>query len=152
MAALGSPTQPIALPEVLAFPAVYRLVILEGHPALVREADPSPLPAQNSSLRLVSGGYGPGDLSYQPALLPQELAAELASNRQSTARMDRALEAVMARSRELSRQALELEEQGRKLAELLRESEAKVRQLEAAHAAPAQAAATDAADDKAPGP
>jgi hypothetical protein len=45
--------------------------------------------------------------------------------------MDGALESVMQRSRELSDRALELEAQGKRLAELLAASEARVRQLEA---------------------
>ncbi|HMD60468.1 MAG TPA: hypothetical protein VKG78_03505 [Opitutaceae bacterium] len=81
------------------------------------------------------GEIARGELAYQPALLPQELAEEVASNRESSARMDNALGAVMQRSRELSEQALELEAQGKKLAELLAAAQARVRELEAAGAA-----------------
>jgi hypothetical protein len=91
------------------------------------------------------GEIGRGELAYQPGLLPQELAAEVAANRESSARMDNALDAVMRRSRELSAQALELQAQSRKLAEMVGAEEARVRELEAA----ARAADTTAAPPKA---
>jgi len=119
------------LPEILTLPAVYRLMLLDGRLALVRESDARSLRTGSSSLRIVAGEGAGGDPSYQPAPLSQELAAELAASRQRSARLDGALESVMQRSRELSEQALELEAQGRRLAELLAASEARVRQLEA---------------------
>ncbi len=70
------------------------------------------------------GEIARGELAYQPALLPQELAAEVAANRESSARMDNALSAVMQRSRELSAQALELQAQSSKLARLVAAEEA----------------------------
>ena len=57
--------------------------------------------------------------------------------------MDAALEAVMQRSRELAERATELESQGKRLAELLAASQARVRQLEADGAAAAPRAAPE---------
>jgi len=119
------------LPEVLTLPAVYRLMLVDGRMALVRESDARSLRTGSPSLRIVSGEGAGGELAYQPAPLSQELAAELAASRERSARLDGALESVMQRSRELSEQALEIEAQGKRLAELLAASEARVRQLEA---------------------
>jgi hypothetical protein len=119
------------LPEILTLPAVYRLMLVDGRLALVRESDARSLRTGSSSLRIVSGEGAGADPSYQPAPLSQELAAELAASRQRSERLDGALESVMQRSRELSEQALELEAQGKRLAELLAASEARVRKLEA---------------------
>jgi hypothetical protein len=82
-------------------------------------------------MRVVAGEISRGELAYQPGLLPQELAAEVAANRESSARMDNALDSVMRRSRELSEQALELQAQSRKLAEMLSAEQARVQELEA---------------------
>jgi len=131
---------PIRLPERIVLPASYRLVLLDGHLALVREADEQALEAAPASMRIVTGEIARGELAYQPGLLPQELAAEVAANREGSARMDNALEAVMRRSRELSEQALELQAQSRKLADLLAAAQAKVQELEAARAAARPAA------------
>jgi hypothetical protein len=136
----GEPRAPagdaaIQLPDRIVLPASYRLVLLDGHLALVREADDKALERAPASMRIVAGEIARGELAYQPGLLPQELAAEVAANRESSARMDDALEAVMRRSRELSKQALELQEQSRKLAELLEASQARVKELEAGRAA-----------------
>jgi hypothetical protein len=121
----------VRLPDHIVLPASYRLVLLDGHMALVREADEQALERAPASMRIVTGEIARGELAYQPGLLPQELAAEVAANRESAARMDNALEAVMRRSRELSDQALELQAQSRRLAEMLAASEARVRELEA---------------------
>jgi len=143
-AAPGTPRpdagEAVRLPDRLFIPAAYRLMLLDGRLALVRETDPQALGAAPTSLRIVAGEISRGELAYQPALLPQELAAEVSADRESAARMGAALDAVMRRSRELSEQALEIEAQGRRLAQELASSEARVRQLEAeARAAPARA-------------
>ena len=136
---------PIRLPDRIALPASYRLVLLDGHMELVRETDPQAIMQPPATMRMVAGEIARGELAYQPGLLPQELAADVAANRESSARMDNALEDVMRRSRELSEQALALQEQSRRLAELLAASEARVRQLEAAgRAAPARDAESPA--------
>ncbi len=128
----GSQAQePVRLPDRIALPATYRLMLVDGHMTLVRETDTQALAPSPASLRIVTGEVARGELAYQPALLPQELAAEVAANRESSARMDDALDAVMKRSRELSEQALGLEEQSRKLAALLEAAQARVRELEA---------------------
>jgi hypothetical protein len=138
----------IRMPDRITLPASYRLVLLDGHMALVRETDSQSIEPGPTSMRIVTGEIARGEIAYQPALLPQELAAEVASNRESAARMDNALDTVMRRSRELSEQALELEAQGRKLAELLAASQARVRELEAA----APAAGAPSAKPEAKGP
>jgi uncharacterized coiled-coil protein SlyX len=130
--------RPIRMPERIVLPASYRLMLLDGHMALVRETDSQELEPSPASMRVVTGEIARGELAYQPGLLPQELAAEVAANRESSARMDNALEAVMKRSRELSGQAQELEAQSRKLAEMLSAAQARIQELEAAaHAAAA---------------
>jgi hypothetical protein len=126
-----SEREPVRLPERIFLPASYRLVLLEGQLVLVRETDPKALLQAPASLRILAGEIARGELGYQPGLLPQELAAEVAANRESSARMDNALEAVMRRSRELSEQALELQAQSRRLAELLAAAQARVQELEA---------------------
>jgi hypothetical protein len=139
----SGPAEPAAirLPEHITLPSSYRLVLLDGHLTLVREADPQALMQAPSSMRIVTGEIARGELAYQPALLPQELASEVAANRESAARMDNALDAVLRRSRELSERALELEAQSRQLAARLSAEEARVRDLEAAgHAPPAKPA------------
>jgi len=88
----------IGVPEVIGIPVDYRLIVLDGHLALVRDT-----------------GRKEADPSLQPALLPQELAAEVASARESSARMEGALRAVMQRSQELSDRAAELEAQAKRL-------------------------------------
>jgi hypothetical protein len=117
----------IRMPERLALPASYRLMLLDGHLALVRESDGEALAQAPTSMRVVSGEIARGELAYQPALLPQELAAEVAANRESSARMDNALDAVMRRSRELSDEALALQAESRRLEEMVSAAEAKGR-------------------------
>ncbi len=123
--------EPVGLPDRIALPASYRLMLLDGHLTLVRQSDAASLSPSPASLRLVAGEISRGELAYQPGLLPQELAAEVAANRESAARMDASLGEVMRRSRELSAQALELKEQSGRLAELLSSAEARIAQLEA---------------------
>jgi hypothetical protein len=115
----------IRLPDRIVLPAAYRLILLDGHLALVREADAQAVDPAPTSLRILMGEVARGELAYQPALLPQELAAEVASNRESAARMDNALETVMRRSRELTAKALELEAQSKRLEQLLEEARAR---------------------------
>jgi hypothetical protein len=110
---------PIRLPEQITLPATYRLLLLDGHLALVRESGATALPAAPASLRIVAGEITRGELAYQPALLPQELAAEVAANRDNSARLETALADVMQRSRELAAQTARLERQTRELAALL---------------------------------
>lgn len=123
----------VRLPERITLPASYRLMLLDGHLALVRETDPQALERAPTSMRIVTGEVARGELAYQPGLLPQELAAEVAANRESSARMDNALGTVMQRSRELSEQALELQAESRRLAEALTAAQARIRDLEATH-------------------
>lgn len=130
-ASAPAPAEPAALPDRITLPAAYRLMLLDGRLTLVRESDAASLSPAPASLRLVAGEISRGELAYQPGLLPQELAAEVAANRESAARMDASLGEVMGRSRELSAQALELEEQSGRLAELLARAEARIAQLEA---------------------
>jgi hypothetical protein len=121
---------PVQLPDRITLPAAYRLILVDGHLTLVRETDAQAFDARSPSLRIVTGEIARGELAYQPGLLPQELAAALAADRETCARMDGALDAVMKRSRALSEQAMELEAQGKRLAELLAASEARERMLE----------------------
>jgi hypothetical protein len=139
--AAPAPTAPVRAPERLALPAAYRLVLLDGHLELVREMDAEALAPAPTSLRVVVGEVARGELAYQPGLLPQELAREVAGNRESSARMDNALDQVLERSRELTRQALELQAQSRALAARLTAAETRVRELEAAKPTPLPAAA-----------
>jgi uncharacterized coiled-coil protein SlyX len=120
-------------------PASYRLMLLDGHLALLRETDPESVEPAPSSLRIVAGEIARGELGYQPGLLPQELAAEVAANRESAARMDNALESVMRRSRELSEQARDVQAESARLASLLAAAEARVRELESSRPAQARA-------------
>jgi uncharacterized coiled-coil protein SlyX len=137
----AAPRREYQLPERITLPASYRLILLDGHLTLVREADPQTLDPSPTSMRIVAGEISRGELAYQPALLPQELAAEVAANRESSGRMDKALESVMERSRELSEQAKAAQEQSQKLAGLLAAAEARIRELE-----PARTAATPKTD------
>ncbi|MGA2018446.1 MAG: hypothetical protein ABSH26_15980 [Opitutaceae bacterium] len=130
----GAERAAILMPDRITLPATYRLILVDGHLALVRETDAQALQPGPTSMRIVMGEIARGELAYQPALLPQELAAEVASDRESAARMDNALESVMRRSRELSEQARQLEEQGRRLAELLAAAQARAREPEPAGA------------------
>jgi hypothetical protein len=109
----------IRLPDRITLPAAYRLILLDGHLTLVRETDAQAIAPGPGSLRIVMGELARGELAYQPALLPQELAADVATDRASVAQMKAALEAVMRRSGELSAQVRELEAESRRLADLL---------------------------------
>ncbi len=149
---VGGEAEPAAirLPERLSLPASYRLMLLDGHLALVRESDTQALSQAPTSMRIVSGEIARGELAYQPALLPQELAAEVAANRESSARMDNALDAVMRRSRELSEEALALKAQSKKLAEMLSAEEARLREHESQGRAPQPNPAEGAAQPETP--
>ena len=133
----GSPA--VRLPDRIMLPASYRLMLLDGHLALLRETDPESVEPAPSSLRIVAGEIARGELGYQPGLLTQELAAEVAANRESAARMDNALESVMRRSRELSEQARDVQAESARLASLLAAAEARVRELESSRPAQARA-------------
>ncbi len=129
-------SEKLQMPDHIVLPASYRLMLVDGHLTLVRETDPQSIEGAPTSLRVVAGELARGDLSYQPGLLPQELAAEVAANRESSARMDNALASVMQRSRELSEQALELNAQSKRMADLLAAAQARIGELEAAAKAP----------------
>jgi hypothetical protein len=140
----------VRLPERIVLPAAYRLMLLDGHLTLVRDTDPQVL-EPSPMMQIVPGDTAPSEAAYQPALLPQELAAAAAADRESSARMDNALESVMRRSRELAAQAMELQAQERRLAEVLAASEERVRQLESAAkgvAAPRAAAPAEPNDER----
>lgn len=139
--AIAAAPPPARPPDRLALPAAYRLVLLDGQLALVRESDAEALAPAPASLRVVVGEVARGELAYQPGLLPQELAREVAANRESSARMDNALDQVLERSRDLARQALQLQEESRTLAGRLTAAEARVRELEAGKPSPPPAAA-----------
>ena len=126
----------VRLPDRITLPAAYRLMLLDGRLALVRETDEEAIRPGAASLRIATGEVARGEIAYQPALLPQELAAEMAANREGAARMNDALEGVMRRSRELSEQARELAEQNRRLEALLRGAEDRIRGLEAGKSPP----------------
>jgi hypothetical protein len=128
--------EPVLLPDRIVIPAAYRLMLLDGHLALVRVSDEQALAPAPPSLRIVMGELARGELAYQPGLLPQELASEVAANRESSARMDNALETVMRRSRELSEQALQLKSESTRLAELLQAARARIAELEASPGKP----------------
>jgi hypothetical protein len=134
------------LPGRITLPASYRLVIVDGHLTLVREADTQALEPAPTSMRIVSGEISRGELAYQPALLPEELAAEVAANRESAGRMDNALESVMARSRELSDQARAAQAEAERLAQLLASAEARIRELEPARKPAVPRTETDRAE------
>lgn len=141
----------VRLPERIVLPAAYRLMLLDGHLTLVRDTDPQVVEPSPAAMQIVAGDSGPAEAAYQPALLPQELAAAAAADRESSARMDNALESVMRRSRELAAQAMELQAQERRLAEVLAASEERVRQLESAAkgvAAPRAAAPAEPNDER----
>jgi len=121
---------PLRLPDRITLPASYRVIVLDGHLTLVREADSQALDPSPASLRIVTGEIARGELAYQPALLPQELASEVAANRESAGRMDNAMESVLQRSRELSAQAMEVEGEAQRLAALLSGAERRVKELE----------------------
>jgi hypothetical protein len=146
----GAGAGAIRLPDRITIPAAYRLMLVDGHLALVRETDPQTLDPGPASLRVITGEIASGDLAYQPGLLPQELAAEVAANRESSARMDNALESVMQRSRELSDQAAALQAQAKKLGDLL--TAAQVRAAAAEAAGKAGTPAPDAQERQVPGP
>jgi hypothetical protein len=128
----GPDAEAIRLPDRITLPAAYRLMLVDGHLALVRETDAQTLDPGPTSLRVITGEISRGELAYQPGLLPQELAAEVASNRESAARMDNALDSVMQRSRELSDQAAELKAQAEKLGALLATAQARATNAETA--------------------
>ncbi len=142
----ASPVGPVpaGLPDRITLPAAYRLMLLDGHMTLVRESDPQALGGSPASLRIVAGEISRGELAFQPGLLPQELAAEVAANRESSARMDNALAEVMRRSRDLSDQAVGLQDQSRRLSEMLASIMARLAQLESTR--PAAAGTPGSAD------
>jgi len=109
LAGRGSPAEaaprtapPSASPTASRLPASYRLMLLDGHLELVRETDPQEILRAPATLRLVAGELARGELAYQPGPPAAGAPAEVAANRESSARMDNALEEVMRRSRELS--------------------------------------------------
>jgi hypothetical protein len=140
----------IQMPDRITLPAAYRLMLVDGHLALVRETDAQTLDPGPTSLRVITGEISRGELAYQPGLLPQELAAEVASNRESAARMDNALETVMQRSRELSDQAAELKAQAEKLGALLATAQTRAPAAESAGKSETPASVPDAQEKQTP--
>src|SRR5258708_20394764 len=82
------PPAGITPPEMIFLPAAYRLVVLNGQTVLVRETDEAAMRPAPASMRVVTGEIARGELSYQPALLPQEIAQELVKVRQAHAQHD----------------------------------------------------------------
>ena len=74
------------LPNIIEIPSAYRWVIVDGNPALLRETDPRKITA-GGAMQIVAGDVSRGEVAIQPALLPQEIAAELTRNRALQAQM-----------------------------------------------------------------
>ena len=108
------------VPERIVLPADYHLILLDGGLALVRSTG-----AGGTPLHLSAEYSSANTTNQEAALLPQELAAEAARNRASTARMDLALQSVMQRSRELEDEAQKLGERSKLVADLLAQAQLK---------------------------
>jgi hypothetical protein len=116
-------------PDRMTLPATYRLMLVDGCMTLERETDGPSSEPEATPVGEVSGAAGVR--AYLPSPLPEEIAAEIAADHEAVLRMDRALEAVMLRSHELARQAVSLEAQSKKMAELLVRAQSRVRDPEA---------------------
>lgn len=83
----GGAKQTVQLPNQITVPGTYRQVLVDGSTMLVRETDQRQALVGNR-FNIISGDVSRGDLSFQPALLESELAAELVRQRAATAEMD----------------------------------------------------------------
>ena len=133
----GLSPPPVAPPEMIVLPAAYRLVVLDGQTVLVRETDEAAMRPAPASMRIVTGEIARGELSYQPALLPQEIAQELVKVRRAHAQHDEAAAEMNRRADELVEQARLMQEQNRILVERLAQIAAYAQVLEGEKSKPA---------------
>lgn len=102
----------------IVVPAVYRLVFQDGNPVFIRETDERRLNG-HPAVRLVASDSGSGEVNLQPALLPQELAQEIVTNRAQTQALMEVVPQLQRGAAALDQQAEMLARQNRQVLEII---------------------------------
>jgi hypothetical protein len=95
--------------EPMTLPATYRRMVVDGKTVLVRETDPRRMLA-SPAVTYIAGDAGQGDVSVQPGLLPQELAAEIVRTRARSEALGSVLPQVLQRMDALAAEAKKMQE------------------------------------------
>lgn len=102
----------------IVVPASYRLVFQDGNPVFIRETDARRLNS-HPAVRLVASEQGSGEINLQPALLPQELAQEIITNRAQTQALMEVVPQLQQSVAVLGQQAETLAKQNREVQKLI---------------------------------
>lgn len=98
------------LPNELVVPGTYRLVVVDGKTMLVQETDARKV-LTSPAVQIIAADPMTGDLSIQPAILPQEVTEEIVRNRGQTDQILRALPQILAENKRLSSEIKQLSEE-----------------------------------------
>lgn len=131
----------------ITVPGVYRAYVVNGRMVFVRETDPRKIAAAPSSMRIMMGNPEAGEITYQPLLLEQEHAIELAKTREQNARNQQLYLAMLSKVSDLEKATATMRDNTVQLAKQVQSQAAYISDLEKKLAA-AEAAAKAAATNK----
>lgn len=114
----------------VVLPGVYRGYIVDGKVVMRKETDPRVVAAPPSSMRFVLGNPQHGEVTYQPAMLEQELAIELMRSRDQNARNQQLYQALAVRTNELKRASEAMQQNTIALAKQIEGQAAYIKALE----------------------
>lgn len=120
----------VQLPDVIEIPATYRFQVINGKLCLVRETDARKI-AAGGGVRLVAGDVSRNEFAVQPAILPQEVAAELTRNRAAHVEMIQSFSEAKRRMDQLLTEARTMQERNEQLVQRLAQVTDYAKQLEA---------------------
>jgi len=118
----------------VVIPGVYRGYIVDGKLVMRKETDPRAVAAPPSSMRFVLGNPQHGEVTYQPAMLEQELAIELMRSREQNARNQQLYQALAVRTNELKRASETMQQNTIALAKQIEGQAAYIKALETKNA------------------
>lgn len=120
----------VQLPDVIEIPATYRFQVLDGKLCLVKETDARKI-AAGGGVRLIGGDVTRNEFAVQPAILPQEVAAELTRNRAAQAEMIQSFSEAKRRMDQLLVEARTMQQRNEQLVQRLAQVTDYAKQLEA---------------------
>lgn len=119
----------VSLPSIIELPAAYRWSLVDGRPVLVRETDSRKITA-GGTMQIVAGDVARGEIAIQPALLPQEIAAELTRNRALQTQMIAAFSEVNQQVASLIAETRTMQQRNAELMQQLARATERTQQLE----------------------
>lgn len=91
----ASSQQPSQVSSVMAMPATYRQVVVDGQTVLVRETDPRKV-LTTPGVQVIAGDIANNEIAVQPGLMSQEMAAEIVRTRAQVDELANLLPKILA--------------------------------------------------------